>query len=143
MPFVPLPSWCISLIANSTCESTALFTALYSLFFHFTLIHQGNFREDNFQKSMLLLQDEGTPAERRGRKGGIKGVSSCFKLVKMIMERNMQPVIIFSFSRHNCEAFALELSKLDFNSGTCNLAVCSTLDVACERLHMIHYCTCS
>lgn len=84
-----------------------------------TLIMQGNFREDNFQKSMLLLQDEAAPSERRGRKGGIKGVSSCFKLVKMIMERNMQPVIIFSFSRHNCEAFALELSKLDFNSGMC------------------------
>ena len=86
---------------------------------------QGNFREDNFQKSMLLLQDEGAPADRRGRKGGIKGVSSCFKLVKMIMERNMQPVIIFSFSRHNCEAFALELSKLDFNSGTCYSRQCS------------------
>ena len=94
-----------------------------------TLFTQGNFREDNFQKSMLLLQDEGTPADRRGRKGGIKGVSSCFKLVKMIMERNMQPVIIFSFSRHNCEAFALELSKLDFNSGwpTLQQAVCYAL----------------
>ena len=35
----------------------------------------------------------------------------------MIMERQLQPVIIFSFSRQNCEALALDMSKLDFNSG--------------------------
>lgn len=114
------------------------------LLFSHSHLHQGNFREDNFQKSMLLLQDEGAPSERKGRKGGIKGVSSCFKLVKMIMERNMQPVIVFSFSRNNCESFALELSKLDFNSGTCNWAVCSTLDVECVKdFHIVLYCICS
>ena len=35
----------------------------------------------------------------------------------MIMERNFQPVIIFSFSKKECEAYALQMSKLDFNSG--------------------------
>ena len=44
------------------------------------------------------------------------GGSSCFKVVKMIMERSLQPVIIFSFSRRDCEALALQMSKLDFNS---------------------------
>lgn len=34
----------------------------------------------------------------------------------MIMERSLQPVIIFSFSRRDCEAYALQMSKLDFNS---------------------------
>ena len=33
------------------------------------------------------------------------------------MERNFQPVIIFSFSKKECEAYALQMSKLDFNSG--------------------------
>ncbi|KAG7271543.1 hypothetical protein CRUP_004006 [Coryphaenoides rupestris] len=36
---------------------------------------------------------------------------------KMIMERNFQPVIIFSFSKKECEAYALQVSKLDFNGG--------------------------
>ena len=45
------------------------------------------------------------------------GPSSCYKIVKMIMERNFQPVIIFSFSKKECEAYALQMSKLDFNSG--------------------------
>lgn len=45
------------------------------------------------------------------------GPSSVFKIVKMIMERNFQPVIIFSFSKKDCEAYALQVSKLDFNNG--------------------------
>ena len=44
------------------------------------------------------------------------GASSCFKVVKMIMERQLQPVIVFSFSRRDCEALALQMSKLDFNA---------------------------
>ena len=51
----------------------------------------------------------------RGRKGGQRG-SNCFKVVKMIMERQLQPVIVFSFSRRDCEAYALQMSKLDFNT---------------------------
>ena len=35
----------------------------------------------------------------------------------MTMERNLQPVIVFSFSKRDCEAYALQMSKLDFNSG--------------------------
>ena len=45
------------------------------------------------------------------------GPSNVFKIVKMIMERNFQPVIIFSFSKKECEAYALQVSKLDFNGG--------------------------
>ena len=45
------------------------------------------------------------------------GSSTCYNVVKMIMERNMQPVIVFSFSKRDCEAYALQMSKLDFNTG--------------------------
>lgn len=45
------------------------------------------------------------------------GPSSVFKIVKMIMERNFEPVIIFSFSKKECEAYALQMAKLDFNKG--------------------------
>lgn len=73
---------------------------------------QGSFREDNFQQAMTKL---GASSGGRGRKGGQKG-SSCFLVVKMIMERQLQPVIVFSFSRRDCEAYALQMSKLDFNT---------------------------
>lgn len=35
---------------------------------------------------------------------------------QMIMERKFQPVIIFSFSRRECEQHAMSMSKLDFNT---------------------------
>ena len=34
----------------------------------------------------------------------------------MIMERNFAPVIVFSFSKKDCEAYAMQMSKLDFNT---------------------------
>ena len=37
-------------------------------------------------------------------------------LVKMIMERSFAPVIVFSFSKKECEAYALQMAKLDFNT---------------------------
>lgn len=57
------------------------------------------------------------------------GPSSVFKIVKMIMERNFQPVIIFSFSKKECEAYALQVAKLDFNRGVC---LCDCLFQVCE-----------
>ncbi|KAG2466012.1 MTREX helicase, partial [Polypterus senegalus] len=81
---------------------------------------QGEFREDNFNTAMQVLRDAGDLAkgDQKGRKGGTKGPSNVFKIVKMIMERNFQPVIIFSFSKKDCEAYALQVSKLDFNTET-------------------------
>lgn len=62
------------------------------------------------------------------------GPSSVFKIVKMIMERNFQPVIIFSFSKKECEAYALQVAKLDFNRGVC---LC---DCVCSWTGPVHQC---
>ncbi|XP_042378817.1 DExH-box ATP-dependent RNA helicase DExH10 [Zingiber officinale] len=84
------------------------------------------FKEDNFMK----LQETFTKTRKQssGNKGGMKvsariakggtasGVSDIYKIVKMIMERKFQPVIVFSFSRRECEHNAMSMSKLDFNS---------------------------
>ncbi|RVE65965.1 hypothetical protein OJAV_G00121670 [Oryzias javanicus] len=91
---------------------------------HLVVDENGDFREDNFNTAMQVLRDAGDSGggggggkwDPRGRKGGTKGPSSVFKIVKMIMERNFQPVIIFSFSKKECEAYALQVAKLDFNT---------------------------
>ncbi|CAA0818719.1 Protein HUA ENHANCER 2 [Striga hermonthica] len=84
------------------------------------------FKEDNF----LKLQDtfakqnfsdgkKNANAKASGRiaKGGNASAGSdIYKIVKMIMERKFQPVIIFSFSRRECEQHAMSMSKLDFNT---------------------------
>ncbi|CAI9099042.1 OLC1v1035803C1 [Oldenlandia corymbosa var. corymbosa] len=84
------------------------------------------FREDNF----LKLQDTftkqkvghgsmGSNSKGNGRivkAGNASGGSDIYKIVKMIMERKFQPVIIFSFSRRECEQHAMSMAKLDFNT---------------------------
>eukprot|EP00741_Cyanophora_paradoxa_P014004 tig00020723_g13518.t1 len=79
---------------------------------------KSNFREDNFQKALASLQEPSQkPGFKKGRKGGGPGPSGSdiYKIVKMIMERSYQPVIVFSFSKKECEALALQMAKLDFN----------------------------
>ncbi|KAB0381177.1 hypothetical protein FD755_008961 [Muntiacus reevesi] len=85
---------------------------------HLVVDKNGDFREDNFNTAMQVLRDAGDLAkgDQKGQKGGTKGPSNIFKIVKMIMERNFQPVIIFSFSKKNCEAYIVQMTKLDFNT---------------------------
>ncbi|KAK7251471.1 hypothetical protein RIF29_34702 [Crotalaria pallida] len=85
------------------------------------------FREDNFMKmedtfvKKKLDSSKGAKSNGRGGRGagsgsGGGGGSDIYKIVKMIMERKFQPVIIFSFSRRECEQHAMSMSKLDFNN---------------------------
>ena len=79
----------------------------------------GTFREDNFSEAMDVLAHRGDKSDGGGptrRSANGVGGGDCFKIVKMIMERNFAPVIVFSFSKKECEAYALQMSKLDFNT---------------------------
>lgn len=82
---------------------------------------QGQFKEDNFNTAMAVLSNAGEAGkgEQRGRRGGLvraNNKSNIFNIVKMVMERNFAPVIIFSFSKKDCEAYAMLMAKLDFNT---------------------------
>lgn len=86
---------------------------------HLVVDENGEFREENFNTAMSVLINAGDAAkgDQKGRKGGFKNnESNCYKIIKMIMERNFAPVIVFSFSKKDCEAYALQMSKLDFNT---------------------------
>ncbi|CAF1645205.1 unnamed protein product, partial [Adineta ricciae] len=85
---------------------------------HLVVDETGKFREDNFSSAMATLRDVGDAAkgDKRGRRGGFKAETNVFKIVKMIMERNLAPVIVFSFSKKDCETYACATAKLDFNS---------------------------
>ncbi|KAI0320481.1 antiviral helicase [Amylostereum chailletii] len=88
---------------------------------------KGEFREDNFSKAMGMLQekmgeDPADPKSGKGRKGKSKkggdkkGPSDISKIIRMIMLKHYNPVIVFAFSKRECEALALTLSKFEFNS---------------------------
>lgn len=86
---------------------------------------KGKFRDDNFQKAMALLQQgnqEGDDGNNKGKRMNSKSQASknlnsdLFKIVKLIMDRELDPCIVFSFSKKDCETYALQMAKLDFNN---------------------------
>lgn len=96
---------------------------------HLVVDEKSNFREENFQRAMSALMEKqgddpaamatkGNAKKGKTGKGGVKGPSDIYKIVKMIMVKNYNPVIVFSFSKRECEALALQMSKLDMNDQT-------------------------
>ncbi|MBW0536930.1 hypothetical protein O181_076645, partial [Austropuccinia psidii MF-1] len=95
---------------------------------HLVVDEKGLFREDNFLKAMGSLKDSkgedpassisGRNKQGKTKKGGnsTKGPSDIYKIIKMIMMKNYNPVIVFAFSKRECEALAIQMSKLEFNS---------------------------
>ena len=98
---------------------------------HLVVDEKGKFRENNFQKAMSALQGGngiegaimegmensggGGRGQKRKRGGGGKGQNNdLHRIVKLVMMRNLNPVIVFSFSKKDCETFALELKKEDY-----------------------------
>ncbi|KAJ1929260.1 ATP-dependent RNA helicase mtr4 [Tieghemiomyces parasiticus] len=90
---------------------------------HLVVDEKGQFRDDNFQKAITSIGSSKDQPAAGGSKGGAsggasKGPSDIYKIIKMIMTKNYQPVIVFSFSRRDCEGYALQMSKLDLNTPT-------------------------
>lgn len=111
---------------------------------HLVVDDKGEFRMDSFEKAMVELGSQrekekgagpGLRKQKGRSKGGAPGKSDCYKVVSMIMERNFQPVIVFSFSRRDCEAMAMQLAKLDFNSEDERAAVEQVFDNAIASLN--------
>lgn len=96
---------------------------------------QANFREDNFQKAIASLTETAVDGKAGGKGGRGKGrgsggggssgkevvigmqqdkdKSDIFKIVRLIMERNYDPVIVFSFSKKECEALMNQMVSLE------------------------------
>lgn len=90
---------------------------------------ESKFRSDNFEKAMSLLRsapENDALAEEAGGSGrGLKHRkkridtsedSDIARIIKMILERNYHPVIVFSFGKRDCETYANAMSVIDFNT---------------------------
>lgn len=83
--------------------------------------------EDNFNKAMMVLKE--TPSQnadpfsknKRMSRGGVNISNAnsneleCSKVLQTMMDKGMAPVIVFSFSKKECETYALAITK---NSGS-------------------------
>ncbi|KAF2849035.1 ATP-dependent RNA helicase-like protein DOB1 [Plenodomus tracheiphilus IPT5] len=114
---------------------------------HLVVDEKGVFREENFQKAMSSIADKaGTEAsdftaKRKGKgkdkktnKGGNKDQTDIYKIVKMIMVKSYNPVIVFSFSKRECENYALSMSQLAFNDDSEKAMVSKVFSSAIEML---------
>ena len=76
----------------------------------------GKFRDDNFQRAVVAMEKgaESTKKPKRGNgKGGAGGKQDVLKIVKMCQDRNYLPVIVFAFSKKECESNTLALRHVD------------------------------
>ena len=91
---------------------------------------KSRFKEDNFQKAMSILQGGGGGSSSNGNGGEEKSQSGkksrkkmidekqidLRKIVRLIMDKELDPCIVFSFSKKDCESYALLMARMDFNS---------------------------
>jgi ATP-dependent RNA helicase DOB1 len=115
---------------------------------HLIVDEKGNFREDNFQKAMSTIEEKkgADPAninhkqkgrgkdKRTNKGGGTDGPSDIYKIVRMIMLKHYNPVIVFSFSKRECEAYALQMSTMAFNDESEKAMVSKVFESAIESL---------
>ncbi|KAJ2979120.1 hypothetical protein NUW58_g7285 [Xylaria curta] len=110
---------------------------------------KGVFREHNFNKTMQLIEERkaaeaNDPNAKQTGKGknkkNFKGKQNdsqqadIQKIVKMIMSKNFNPVIVFSFSKRECEMFAVHTSKYAFNDDSEKQMVRKVFTSAIESL---------
>ncbi|KAI1506185.1 rRNA-processing arch domain-containing protein [Biscogniauxia marginata] len=110
---------------------------------------KGVFRENNFNKTMQLIEErkaaeandpEGKTKGKGKNKKPFKGASQnganadIQKIVKMIMNKNFNPVIVFNFSKRECEMLALSTSKFAFNDDSEKAMVRKVFTSAIESL---------
>lgn len=82
---------------------------------------KSKFRDENFQRAMSYLQSnapgEGDVANAKSKRNVQRSVSAdLLKIVHLIMARGLEPCIVFSFSKKDCETYALQMGKMEFNN---------------------------
>jgi len=116
---------------------------------------KGQFRDDNFSKAMHALggseeedierklglhggnaKGNNKKSKKDGKKGKGNVAADLVRIVEMVMKRNYDPVICFSFSKRDCEAYANSLMRknFDFNDSETKGAITQIFKAAVENL---------
>ncbi|TPX17115.1 uncharacterized protein E0L32_003233 [Thyridium curvatum] len=109
---------------------------------------RGVFKEKNFNTAMAQVElnkgaDSADPNARQKGKGKNKKIakgqsadanSDISKIIRMIMKKNFHPVIVFNFSKRECETLALKISAMNFNNDSEQTMVNKVFENAIEML---------
>lgn len=109
----------------------------------FLIVDEGKFRDDNFKKAMLAVGGADKPKDDdEGRSSGIKtnrnrskrDKKPIMQIVKLVMDHQMYPLIVFAFSKAECERSALAMSQHNFNNDEESALVAEVFNNAMESL---------
>eukprot|EP00758_Cryptobia_borreli_P001636 Tbor_TRINITY_DN2406_c0_g1::TRINITY_DN2406_c0_g1_i1::g.2547::m.2547/K12598/MTR4, SKIV2L2; ATP-dependent RNA helicase DOB1 len=106
---------------------------------------QGKFRDDNFKKAMTSMGGDDGATDGVVAKSGIGAKGKGFKskqgnnkavmdIIRLVMDRKMYPVIVFSFSKVECERYAGAMGKLNFNTTEEDALVTEVFNNAIDNL---------
>lgn len=83
----------------------------------------GVFKEQNFTKAIAFLENDlnldKILEDKKNRKGNQQKATQnteIKKIVTLIVDKSLDPCIVFSFSKRDCEAYAMALKGCDFNN---------------------------
>lgn len=117
---------------------------------HLVVDEKGRFKDSNFDQAMATLSstedvtrdgvmesgggsnDQASKRKRMSRRGGKS--ADLERIIRLIVERKYDPVIVFSFSKKECETFALQISKTDLTGDDEKELVKKIFDNAVECL---------
>ncbi|KAJ2965863.1 hypothetical protein NQ176_g10417 [Zarea fungicola] len=108
---------------------------------------KGNFNEDNFNIVMKEVEEKkgadpndinakttGRGKNKKTHKGGADDGSDMSKIIRMTIRKSFNPVIVFNFSKRECENMAISISKLSLNDDSEKAMVNKVFQSAIESL---------
>ncbi|KAF7563356.1 hypothetical protein G7046_g800 [Stylonectria norvegica] len=108
---------------------------------------KSNFNEQNFNLVMQEVEEKkgadpadpnakmkGKGKNKKINKGGADGGADITKIIRMTIKKKFNPVIVFNFSKRECENMALNISGLSFNDDSEKAMVNKVFKSAIESL---------
>lgn len=83
---------------------------LWKFYLNFVWFFQREFHTKEFMKGRSKL-------DATSSKNDKLNVQNISKIVQVAMDKDMAPLIVFSFSKADCEQYAIGINKLCFNTG--------------------------
>jgi len=89
---------------------------------HLIVDEKGNFREQNFAKAIATLEEDldlnKIVEDKKNKKKQSKMTmqQEMKKLITLIIDKGLDPCIVFSFSKRECEQYSMSLKTSDFNN---------------------------
>jgi ATP-dependent RNA helicase DOB1 len=81
---------------------------------HLIVDEKGRFKEENFKKALSSMASGVEPLINNSRRN--TDGSDLNKIINLIVQKKLNPVIVFSFSKREVEGYAMSMMKLDLTT---------------------------